>query len=244
MLNLPKTDPLVLQLETYSPNRQNWVANIRKWSRWYDPGNMNSGAVPIQPARLVDALQKAAPANCMLLVDSGAHRAFTGHYWMSSSPRSYFTSTTMAPMGWAIAAAIGAKLAQPDRPCAVITGDACMLMHGLEIHTAARYQLPIVYIVINNSAHGNVWLRLKQIFGAEVANIAKLPPPHDWVSFAMALGGDGWTVDDPHSIETILRGVFSDAAEKKKPYVVNVVCELDAPTPTYPWKNAQQILFD
>src|SRR5262249_54910871 len=60
-------------------------------------------------------------------------------------------------MGWAIPAAVGVQCARPDRRVAVITGDGCMQMHGIEVQTAARYRLPIVYVVINNSALGNVW---------------------------------------------------------------------------------------
>ena len=46
---------------------------------------------------------------------------------------------------------------------AVITGDGCMQMHGIEVQTAARYQLPIIYLVINNGALGNVWLRARNM---------------------------------------------------------------------------------
>jgi acetolactate synthase-1/2/3 large subunit len=65
-------------------------------------------------------------------------------------------------MGWAIPAAVGVQCAQPKRRVAVITGDGCMHMHGMEVQTAARYGLPIIYVVLNNNALGNVWLRAHQ----------------------------------------------------------------------------------
>ena len=77
-------------------------------------------------------------------------------------PRTYISATNLGPMGWAIAAAIGVQCAKPSRRVAVITGDGCMLMHGLEVQTAARYGLPILYVVLNNNALGNVWLRAHQ----------------------------------------------------------------------------------
>jgi len=173
-------------------------------------------------------------------VDSGAHRAFAGHYWQcfTQVPKRYFTATTMAPMGWAIAAAVGIKLARPDLPCVVLTGDGCMLMHGLEIQTAVRYGLKVVYVVINNSAHGNVYLRLKEM-GPSAAALAELPQ-HDWAQFARALGAEGERVVQPGD----LKAAFARAFSSSKPYVVDVICDRDAETPVYPWKHAKQLSFD
>jgi acetolactate synthase I/II/III large subunit len=62
----------------------------------------------------------------------------------------------MGPMGYGIAMGIGAKLARLKQPCICIVGDRSMLMHGMELHTAVRYKVPLVIITINNSALGNV----------------------------------------------------------------------------------------
>jgi acetolactate synthase-1/2/3 large subunit len=222
-----------------------WLLFVKnEWPRYYDFENMRSNAVPIHPARVVAELQKAAPADVMLVVDSGAHRPFVGHYWASAGPLSYFTATTMAPMGWAVAAAIGAKLAQPQRPCAVVTGDACMLMHGMEIHTAARYELPIVYVVINNAAHANVYLGLLQRFGPTVAELAELRNKHDWSEVAKALGADGEVVTEPGKLGKALSDAFAKASSSKKPYIVDVICDKKFATPIDPWRKAIQTLFD
>ena len=125
------------------------------------------------------------PRETVALVDSGAHRAFAGHYWESYEPRTYISATNLGPMGWAIPAGVGVKIARPDRPCAVITGDGCMLMHGLEIQTAARFGLPVIYVVINNAAFGNVWLRASQM-GPEPSELTSLPD-YDWAAMAKAL---------------------------------------------------------
>jgi acetolactate synthase I/II/III large subunit len=92
-------------------------------------------------------------------------------------------------MGWAIPAGVGAKIARPDRPCVVITGDGCMLMHGLQIQTAARFNVPVIYVVINNAAFGNVWLRVVKM-GAIPSQLTSLPD-HDWAGVARALGLHG-----------------------------------------------------
>ena len=131
---------LLGQLEAGKSVREEWIDGIRKLPRLYDAENCSSDAIPIHPARIVSELRRVMPRETVALVDSGAHRAFAGQYWESYEPRTYISATNLGPMGWAIPAGVGAKLARPDRPCVVITGDGCMLMHGLEIQTAAQIQ--------------------------------------------------------------------------------------------------------
>lgn len=103
--------------------RQQWVKEIKSGPWFYDAQNLQSDAIPIHPARVVHELRKVAPADTVLLVDSGAHRAFCGHYWQAYAPQHYLSATNLGPMGWAIPAGIGAKLARPKQPCCVVTGD-------------------------------------------------------------------------------------------------------------------------
>jgi acetolactate synthase-1/2/3 large subunit len=230
------------------PARQKWSGGISLGPRYYDKDNMRSEAVPIHPARVVTELGDAAPRDCMLLVDSGTYRVFGAHYWRSFAPRQYLTATTLAPMGWAIAAAVGAKLAMKDvgitdaeknRPCAVITGDGCMLMHGNEIQTAARYGLGIIYVVINNGAHGNIYLGVKQ---NPAAAALTLLPTHNWAQYAQALGCDGVVVDKPGDLAAAFQKAF--AQPLTKPLVIDVRCDREASTPIGPWKRARQASLD
>jgi acetolactate synthase-1/2/3 large subunit len=73
-----------------------------------------------------------------------------------------------------------------------------MQMHGLDVQTAARYGLPIIYVVLNNNALGNVWLRAHQY--GELPSALTTIPDHDWAGFARALGAQGLTVEDPAAL--------------------------------------------
>jgi acetolactate synthase-1/2/3 large subunit len=141
-------------------------------------------------------------------------------------------------MGWAIPAGIGAKLARPEMPCVVITGDGCMLMHGMEIQTAARFDVPVIWVVINNGALGNVYLRAKKQ-GPGPAKLTSLPI-HDWAGFARSLGADGATVETPDK----LASAFNQALEADRPFVVDVRCGKDYTTPVTPWTHAAQEWMD
>ena len=205
--------------------RRGWLAAIRAVPRFYDAENLASEAVPLHPARVIHAARAALARDGIVLVDSGAHRAFAGHYWQAYAPRTYISATNLGPMGWAIPAAVGVACAKPGVPVAVITGDGCMQMHGLEVAVAARYRLPIAYIVLNNGALGNVWLRAHALgpIPAELTTI----PDHDWAGFGRALGVAGLTVRQPAELEP----AFAQAFAGDGPYLVDVKVERNAPTP-------------
>lgn len=227
------------QLEATRAPRAAWVEQIRAAGpRCYDAGNAQSEAVPLHPARVVAGLRKVMPRNAALAVDSGAHRAFASHYWESYEPRSYLCATNLGPMGWAIPAGIGAKLARPERPLAVVTGDGCMLMHGMEIQTAARYEVPVLFVVINNGALANVWLRARQDGPGPMA-LTELPV-HDWAGFARSLGLIGMTVERPEQIEE----AFAKALETGSPCLVDVRCDRACSTPVTPFNVAKREWVD
>jgi acetolactate synthase-1/2/3 large subunit len=207
--------------------RREWLAGIKAKPRLYDAENLRRTTSPIHPATAIAALRKTFPRDGIVLVDSGAHRAFAGHYWSAYAPRTYISATNLGPMGWAIPAAVGVQCARPHRRVAVITGDGCMHMHGIEVQTAARYRLPIIYVVINNSALGNVWLRARQ-HGALPMDLTSVPD-HDWAGFARALGAQGFTVRDPAELE----GTLQQALAASTTALVDVKADKNCPTPVY-----------
>jgi acetolactate synthase-1/2/3 large subunit len=207
--------------------RQSWLKAAKAGPRLYDIENCHRTTRPIHPAAAVSALRAAFPRDGIALVDSGAHRAFAGHYWSAYEPRTYISATNLGPMGWAIPAAIGVQCAQPGRRVAVITGDGCMQMHGMDIQTAARYRLPIIYMVLNNGALGNVWLRAHQ-YGALPSELTTIPN-HDWAGFARSLGAQGMTVEDPSA----LGEVFAKAVAANTTVLIDVKADRNCPTPVY-----------
>ncbi len=212
--------------------RKSWVLEIKKSPRWQDPQNCHSTAIPIHPARVVSEFRAVFPRDGIIVIDSGAHRAFAGHYWESYEPLTYISATNLGPMGWAIPAAIGIQCAQPDKKVAVITGDGCMHMQGIEIATAARYHLPIVYVIINNAALGNVWLRAHKL--GPLPDALTILPDINWKDFAKSLGCDGITVMHPDE----LSNAFKKALNNPGPTVIDVKCDKHFNTPVKEWSQA------
>jgi acetolactate synthase-1/2/3 large subunit len=212
--------------------RRDWLKGIRALPRYYDIVNTASTAVPIHPARMVAECRKILPRETIAIVDSGAHRAFSVHYWDSYGPREFLTASGLGPMGWGIPAGIGAKAARPDVPVVVFTGDGCMRMHGIEVQTAARFGLPIIVVVSNNAALGNVWLRMHEL-GPLPSHLTEAPD-QDWAAFARSLGCEGETVGEPDELGPALKRALA----ANKACVIDVKTDRAAATPVEPYSEA------
>jgi acetolactate synthase-1/2/3 large subunit len=144
--------------------------------------------------QLVTTLQRHAAKNAILVVDAGSHRPIAARFWMAE-PGTFFNPSATAPMGWGISAAIGVQLAEPKSRVISLTGDGCMRMHGIELATAARYALPVLFVVCNNSAYAT----LDKHATASVGALINLPDL-DWTAFAKTLGVPGKRVNRPQDL--------------------------------------------
>ena len=178
----------------------------------------------------VDQLKIEEPA---IVVDSGAHRVWSSHYWESRKPNLFFTAASLAPMGWAIAAGLGVQLAL-DTTTIVFTGDGCMQMEGREISTAVRYNVPVIWIVYNNNLLGNINLRAKKMgeYADELTQTAGI----NWADFAKSLQCQASKVSTK---EQLVRA-FKKAVKSKAPYLIDVAC-INLPTPVSPYAKEKEI---
>jgi acetolactate synthase-1/2/3 large subunit len=100
---------------------------------------------------------------------------------------------TSGSMGYATPAAIAAKLVHPERPVVCFAGDGCFLMTGQELATAAQYQLPIVWIVVNNGMYGTIRMHQERDYPTRVIGTELRNP--EFAALARAYGGHGEVVE-------------------------------------------------
>ena len=221
-------------------DRQAWLQAIRQ-TPYYDgkvEETRESNQVPLHPARVVVELRRIAPSNTVLVVDSGAHSYHVPHHWTSYAPNEFLILTNTGPMGYGIALAIGAKMARPYQPCVAVVGDGSLLMHGMEIHTAVRYKVPLIIVVINNEALGNVYLRSiydKDPWPDEARELAEINPRLNCVDFARSLGANGILVKHPDELAGAFEEAFRFAESKKLPFLVDARCCRDCKVPNSPY---------
>ncbi|MGN7359041.1 thiamine pyrophosphate-binding protein [Paenibacillus sp. SAF-054] len=154
-------------------------------------------------------LQKHLPADTRYTVDIGEFMSYVIHYMNVLDYNTFDINVHFGAMGSGIGSAIGAKLADPDRPVVCITGDGCFFMHGMEVLTAKEYNLPILFVVMNNARLGMVYhgheLQYKRShasFGQQPISIAAM---------ASAMGIPSFRVDELADLsQEALRGLLNN----------------------------------
>lgn len=134
----------------HAEERAAWVARIRATPPLLEDGVGDASDALVHPCELMDAISEALPANAQVFVDCGNCVGWASHALRIDPPVEAHTSLTMAPMGFGVGAAIGAKIGSPDRPTIGITGDGSLLMHLGELSTAAAHGVGVVQVVLHD----------------------------------------------------------------------------------------------
>lgn len=102
----------------------------------------------LSPTRLLLRLRELLPREAILCVDTGAHKLLAGQAWAAYLPQTYCVSHGLSTMGFALPAAMAAKLERPEAPVIALTGDGGLAMVLGELETAVRLRLPVVVVVL------------------------------------------------------------------------------------------------
>ncbi len=135
---------------TRAPNEALHAAIARDKKAYRDEWLAHDSKGRVNPARFFDALRRAMPDDAIAVVDDGNHTYLTAELFPVHTSKALILPTDFNCMGYAVPAAIGAKLAQPNREVFAIVGDGAFLMTCMEIVTAARQGLGIVYYVFHD----------------------------------------------------------------------------------------------
>lgn len=175
--------------------------------------------VPYKPQRLMKDLAKSLPDDTIYFVDNGNSMAWAMRY-INASPYMFYVGLGFASMGYAVAAPIGAKLAVPDKPIIAIVGDGSFLMNGMEVATAVNYNIPVIWVVMNNSMLGMVYHGWKLLSSPE--GFPTRFKKADFVKIAEGLGARGIRITRPGEIN---RKMMDDIISSGMPTVLDVIID-------------------
>jgi acetolactate synthase-1/2/3 large subunit len=108
------------------------------------------------PVAAVRGLAAALPADTIVTTDVGSHKFLFGQFWPSRQPASFFMSNGLSGMGYGLPAAIGAKLARPERPVLAALGDGGFSMNSQELETARRIGAPVLVAVLADRSYSMI----------------------------------------------------------------------------------------
>jgi acetolactate synthase-1/2/3 large subunit len=158
------------------------------------------GVKPATAGSFFSVLRQILPRNGIVVTDSGLHQGLVRRHFDVLSPRGLIVPNDFQSMGFGLPAAIGAKLAAPERPVVAVLGDGGFAMSGMELLTAVREKIPLTVIVFNDGRLNLIRLQQFQSFGSS-ESVDLLNP--DFGTFAAAVGARYARIDG--NIEQVLR---------------------------------------
>lgn len=191
------------------------VAQHRATHGHFDGPVYRSDASPVLPQRIIAELQRQLPDDAVICCDAGENRIFMTHAYQTRGAGTFLQAAGAGPMGYAIPAAMAAKLVHPDRTVVAVCGDGgfSMTMNGLL--TAVEEDLPIVTVIFNNQALG--WsMHSRGPFATRLGDF-------DYAAIARGMGCEGVRVTDPADLGPALQR----AVASRKPMVIDVLTSLD-----------------
>jgi len=219
--------------------RDEWLAQVQKLA--------TSDHTPVTISRLIAELRAFLDRDAIVLTSSGNVQAQWFQEAMVYEPKTNLTAGGFSTMGWTVPAALGAKLAAPDRQVVGLAGDGDFLMTAQELATAVQYGIPVVYVVANNVG----WIAIRDlqaaVYGKERAVGAEFlkdgaPVSPDLAALARAFGCHAERLSAPEKVRPALERAFAAG----RPAVVEVMVERtyplsgspaegwwDVPVPTY-----------
>lgn len=139
---------------------------------------------------VVEEIYRVTKGEAVITTDVGQHQMWAAQYYRYKEPRTFLSSGGLGTMGYGVGAAIGAKMGKPEKTVINIAGDGCFRMNMNEIATAARYNIPIIQVVINNHVLGMV-RQWQTLFYNKRYSQTVLNDSVDFVKVAEALGAVG-----------------------------------------------------
>ncbi len=200
-LGLAEGGPVPGSAAQRRPELAPWWDQLRHWQEefplHYEPA---ADGGPIKPQMVVEALRDLSPADTVVASGVGQHQMWASQYWRFDHPYTWVNSGGAGTMGFAVPAAIGAKVGRPDRTVWAIDGDGCFQMTAQELATATAERIPVKIAILNNAYLGMVRQWQEMFYGERYSEVYLSPDLPDYVKWAEAMGCVGIRAESPDEV--------------------------------------------
>jgi acetolactate synthase-1/2/3 large subunit len=203
-------------------NHSEWIETVVKWKKEYPLYQTAEDDEAVLPQYVLETLNELTNGDAILSTEVGQHQMWTAEFYNFKLPRSFASSGGLGTMGYGLGAAIGCKVGNPERTVVNIAGDGSFYMNMNELTTLAKYQLPVIELVFNNSVLGMVrqWQRL--FYNCHFSQTT-LEKPTDFELLAKAVGIEAFTIRKKSDV----RDALSKAISLNKPVLINCIIDKD-----------------
>ena len=181
-----------------------WHEEISGWSREHPLAFEQDDDGPIKPQYVVDRINHALQGDAIVVTGVGQHQMWASQFMTCNKPRGFISSGGLGTMGFAVPAALGAKVGRPDERVVAIDGDGCFQMTAQELATAAIEKIPIVIAILNNEHLGMVRQWQELFYGERYSQVYLPPDVPDYVRLAEAYGGIGVRATEPDEVDNAI----------------------------------------
>ncbi len=191
-------DPGALDLARLAP----WWEEIDRWRARYPLtyDRPEEGSAVLKPQYVIEQLRAATPDDTVLVSGVGQHQMWATQFWRFEQPRSWVNSGGLGTMGFAVPAAIGAKVGRPDKMVWAVDGDGCFQMTAQELVTASSERIPVKIAILNNAYLGMVRQWQHMFYEERYSEVYLSPDLPDYVRWAEAMGCVGLRVSAPEEV--------------------------------------------
>ena len=216
-----------------------WNAKIDEWKTEVPRSRKRTGK--LSPKSIFEYVNGSVPPDTIITTEVGQHQMWTALFYHFEKPRTFLTSGGLGTMGFGTGAAIGAQFANPDKTVVHFAGDGSFRMNCNELATISHYGLPIIIVVFNNGALGNV-RQWQTLFYEKRYSATTLDFAPDFVKLADAYGVAGVRVTS----EAEFKKAFDAALVSGKPAVIDAAIDKDEMVLPMipPGKSVDRIMMD
>ncbi len=186
-------------------NHEEWLNEIRELNERYPLKYEEEG---LSGPAIIEEIYRETNGEAIIVTDVGQHQMWAAQYYKYKEPHTLLTSGGLGTMGYGLGAAIGAKIGKPEKTVINIAGDGCFRMNMNELATAARYNIPVIEVVINNHVLGMV-RQWQTLFYKERYSSTILNDGVDFVKVAEGLGAVGIRVTTKEELKDALSKAFT-----------------------------------
>lgn len=187
--------------------REEWFKEIAQWKAKH-PFKYDTKKDVIKPQYVIEELYKQTRGDAIVCTGVGQHQMWSAQFYKYSTPRQFISSGGLGTMGFGLPAAIGAKLACPNKIVVDIDGDSSFNMTLTELSTAVMYKVPIKVVLINNGYMGMVRQWQELFYGRRYSQSSLVNP--DFANLARAFGCVGITVDKKDQVSGAIKQMLAE----------------------------------
>jgi acetolactate synthase I/II/III large subunit len=198
-----------VQEERGAPDRSAWLETLDDWKVRFPLRYKQEEDGPLKPQFVLDRLYEATKGEATIVSGVGQHQMWASQHYKFTRPRQWINSGGLGTMGFAVPAALGAKIGRPDERVVAVDGDGCFQMTAQELATSTTENIPIVVAIINNGYLGMVRQWQELFYNERYSQVYLSQDVPDYVKLAEAFGAVGLRAESADDVDAVLDKALS-----------------------------------